>query len=200
MTLFEAAVNSVLKHEGGLVDHPDDPGGLTNMGISLRAHPHLGRAGIINMRREDAIEIYRRDYWAWIPDGLPNASAWFTFDTAVNSGVARARAFLREDESLTGLVSQRLAFLVTLPTWSTFGRGWSRRIAGVLADIGAWEKGEAGEGGGGQFGYVSKVVLHRFPLALRWAVLASARPDGTALLGEFKWRVRPGKLDVDRIA
>ena len=35
------ALETTLKHEGGLVDHKDDPGGLTNFGISKKAYPCL---------------------------------------------------------------------------------------------------------------------------------------------------------------
>ena len=36
MSHFEKAVEKVLEHEGGYVDHKADPGGATNYGISLR--------------------------------------------------------------------------------------------------------------------------------------------------------------------
>jgi lysozyme family protein len=198
VTLFDAAVRSVLKHEGGLADHADDPGGLTNMGISLRAYPHLGREGIINLRREDAIDIYRRDYWAGIPEHLPDEVRWFAFDTAVNSGLARARAWLEEDATLLALVSRRLTFLAGLSTWHSFGRGWTRRIAGVLADINAWERG----GPEGKAGRADRLVLTNLLPAERWAVLWSTRtPSGqleTVLRGRFAWRVRDSRIDVRR--
>lgn len=60
MALFEPAVEYVLANEGGLVNNSADPGGLTNFGISQTEYPHLD---IRELSREDAIEIYRRDYW-----------------------------------------------------------------------------------------------------------------------------------------
>ncbi|MDQ3232263.1 MAG: hypothetical protein M3Q07_10615 [Pseudobdellovibrionaceae bacterium] len=46
---FQEAVRLILELEGGgrLVSHPDDPGGLTKYGISLRSHPELGAEGKI---------------------------------------------------------------------------------------------------------------------------------------------------------
>src|SRR5689334_6646940 len=78
----------VIGHEGGLVDDPRDPGGLTRYGISKRAYPG---EDIQNLTLERAKELYRRDYWAPIKgDELPNALGLCLFDMAVNSGPAQA--------------------------------------------------------------------------------------------------------------
>ncbi|PZN06451.1 MAG: hypothetical protein DIU69_13250, partial [Bacillota bacterium] len=61
---FLRAVDVVLKHEGGLSEHPSDPGGITHWGISLRSYPELGEEGIRNLTREQAAEIYYRDFYA----------------------------------------------------------------------------------------------------------------------------------------
>lgn len=81
MSQFNKAIETILKHEGGLVDHPDDPGGITNYGISLRwaLREHRSVAGdslfdvdgdgdvdgddIRSMPRETAVEIYRIAIW-----------------------------------------------------------------------------------------------------------------------------------------
>jgi lysozyme family protein len=60
---FDAAVEIVLAHEGGLADDSADPGGITNFGISLRSYPELGSAGIRALTPEQARAIYRRDWW-----------------------------------------------------------------------------------------------------------------------------------------
>ncbi len=57
---FRYAVEMVLQHEGGYVNDPSDPGGETKYGISKRSYPHLD---IANLTREEAIAIYRRDWW-----------------------------------------------------------------------------------------------------------------------------------------
>lgn len=61
LTSFQrnAICSGVVDREGLLVDHPDDPGGLTKYGISQRAYPNLD---IRNLTRADAIHIYQRDY------------------------------------------------------------------------------------------------------------------------------------------
>lgn len=57
---FLKCVKIILLNEGGLVDHPDDPGGLTNRGIARMFYPDLD---IRNLTPEKATEIYYTDYW-----------------------------------------------------------------------------------------------------------------------------------------
>ena len=188
-SLWEAAIASVLKHEGGYVHHSSDPGGETNWGISKRAHPHLD---IKNLTRDQAVEIYRDTYWSQVPEHLPDEVRWFAFDVAVNSGVGRMRGWLNEDQTLVGLAAIRLKFLASLGTWDVFGKGWTRRVAGVLDDIRAWQLTRVSTDMDAPH-VAHTVVLHGFPLALRWAVLTRAPAE---LRGSFVWRSRGDKLDV----
>ncbi|OUM99991.1 MAG: hypothetical protein BAA04_01715 [Firmicutes bacterium ZCTH02-B6] len=94
---FQEAVETVLRHEGGLVDHPNDPGGVTKYGISLRAFPHLGREGIINLTVDQAKDIYFHHYWrpnryAEIQDPAVSTKV---FDLAVNVGAVNANRILQ---------------------------------------------------------------------------------------------------------
>jgi lysozyme family protein len=57
---FVIAIKKTLAHEGGLSDNPSDPGGVTNFGISQRAHPEVD---VRSLTAEQAVEIYRREYW-----------------------------------------------------------------------------------------------------------------------------------------
>lgn len=57
---FRYAVEVVLRHEGGYVNDPADPGGETKYGISKRSYPYID---IASLTREQAIQIYRRDWW-----------------------------------------------------------------------------------------------------------------------------------------
>ena len=85
---FDTAFDKLIAHEGGYVDHPSDPGGATNFGISQRSYPG---EDIRNMTLERAKLIYRRDFWG--PAGcesVPEAIRVDLFDMAVNSGVSRA--------------------------------------------------------------------------------------------------------------
>ncbi len=94
---FNRAVAAVLQNEGGLSDNPNDPGGLTNFGISLRSYPQLGAQGIRNLTAEAASAIYFRDFWQ--PLGLGNYQnqrlATHVLDMAVNAGSVIATALLQ---------------------------------------------------------------------------------------------------------
>ena len=124
----------------------------TNMGISAASYPHENIRG---MTRERAGQIYRRDYWNAVRgDDLPSGLDLVAFDSAVNSGVSRGAKWLQagvgaKQEGKIGPATiaaaraydtrtavnracdARLAFLRTLGTWPTFGKGWSRRVASV---------------------------------------------------------------------
>jgi lysozyme family protein len=156
---FEKSLEMVLRHEGGFVNHPDDPGGMTNKGITAAVlAAHLGRdvtaADMRNISDQTVATIYRRNYWdaarcSLMPDGLDYA----VFDFAVNSGVSRAVRMLQtilgvKADGVIGditanairstdtmdlieeLCTRRMAFLKGLRTWRTFGRGWTRRVMG----------------------------------------------------------------------
>lgn len=102
MSDFNEAVELVLRHEGGWVNDPDDPGGETNFGISKRQFPSLD---IKNLTREQAKEIYRKDYWLPLYDGIENQEvANSLFDMAVNAGVQTAIKLLQRtlNELLAG--------------------------------------------------------------------------------------------------
>lgn len=60
MARFDRAIEFVLSHEGELVHHSNDPGGLTKWGISKRQFPDVD---IARLTRDDAIALYRVHYW-----------------------------------------------------------------------------------------------------------------------------------------
>lgn len=94
VSAFERAIDFVFKWEGGYSNDPRDPGGETNFGISKRAYPN---EDIKNMTRTHAAELYKRDYWNVCDcDHLPPGLSLLVFDTAVNCGTKRARAWLAE--------------------------------------------------------------------------------------------------------
>jgi len=130
---FDAALEFVLRWEGGYVNDVRDPGGETNMGISKRAYP---REDIKGMTRERAAVLYKRDYWAKAGcDTLPPALALLVFDTSVNCGVASALAILRlARKAGAGLHAQtreytvrRIVRYASLAAFKTYGTGWVRR-------------------------------------------------------------------------
>lgn len=157
---FDTALAFVLRAEGGYVDHPADPGGATNMGITLktlaafRAQP-VTKDDVRVLGRAEAGQIYRARYWNAVRgDELPAGLDLAMFDLAVNSGPGRAvrllqRALRRAEDGRLGprllaalaevspqtliraLCAARRDFLRALPTFGTFGRGWLARVAQV---------------------------------------------------------------------
>lgn len=112
---FDFAIPRILRAEGfrpghtGLVDDPDDPGGPTNFGISLRALRKLGPIvgdfdgdgdvdadDIRSMTYDDAVTVYREHYWRDEFDSLNREVAYRLADHWVNAGpTAMARVAQR---------------------------------------------------------------------------------------------------------
>lgn len=102
---FNTIVLQTLKHEGGYVNDPRDPGGETNFGISKRSYPG---EDIKNMTKARAIEIYRRDFWEKPRINMlkDDALAGKVFDLGVNMGASRAiKCLQRGFNSLGGKLS-----------------------------------------------------------------------------------------------
>lgn len=154
---FERAVKHVLEYEGGLVDHPKDPGGVTKYGISLRAYPHLGADGIRNLTVEQAKAIYKKDYWdATKCSEIPSGMRLMLFDCAVNQGVGYAtKAFQTsvsakpdgaigprtlaaarsadEERAVQKFAFARYSRYSNNRNFNVFGMGWMRRLLAVTA-------------------------------------------------------------------
>ena len=94
MASFDKAIPTILAHEGGLVDDPKDPGGITNFGISQRQYPHLD---IKALTVDGVVIIYHRDYWLPVYDSILNQDvATKVFDLAVNMGHKAAHRLLQK--------------------------------------------------------------------------------------------------------
>ena len=158
---FDEALKRVLIHEGGYVNHPKDPGGATNKGVTQRVYDGyrdrmtLSRQSVRHIKSAEVAAIYRVQYWDAIRgDELPQGVDYSTFDAAVNSGVSQAAKWLQRALGVTadGAIGEatldaarnanapavinkacdlRLSMLRGLKTWGTFGKGWSRRVADV---------------------------------------------------------------------
>lgn len=92
----------ILVHEGGYVNHPDDPGGATNMGVIQRTYDGWRRRkglplqSVRNITKEEVVAIYKDQYWDKIwGDHLPNGLDYTLYDFAINSGPSRAVKFLQ---------------------------------------------------------------------------------------------------------
>jgi lysozyme family protein len=157
---YDAALARVLAHEGGYTDHPDDPGGPTNFGITISDYRKYVKrdasaADVRAMALDEAKAIYRAKYWdALCCDALPPGLDYAVFDYGVNSGIGRAVKVLQRllgvaDDGAIGpttlaaatnratpalieaICDERLRFLQSLRTWRVFGKGWGRRVADV---------------------------------------------------------------------
>jgi lysozyme family protein len=112
MAQFTKAIHKVLRHEGvvfgpdalpvagktGYVNHPDDPGGETNYGITLATARGAGYGGPMReIPYSVVLSIYRMLYWDRIHgDEIPDQEiAEEMFDTAVNCGVGTVAKFLQ---------------------------------------------------------------------------------------------------------
>lgn len=159
---FERAMTHVFAHEGGFVDHPLDPGGATNLGITLATlSAWRGRtvsvAEVRALTRTEATAIYRARYWDAVrADDLPAGLDYALFDYAIHSGPARAVRALQAivgvaTDGIVGpltlravaarstgaviaaLCDRRMSLLRRLSTFATFGRGWTSRVDAVRA-------------------------------------------------------------------
>lgn len=135
---FDQALKFVLEREGGYVNDAADPGGETNLGISKRAYPNLD---IRNLTPELAGMIYRSDYWnAAGCDALTPGMALVVFDSAVNVGVARAKAWLAEFPDAEDYLWHRLDYYRGLaaskPVLLKFLAGWCKRLVLLRSAIG----------------------------------------------------------------
>ena len=154
---FDDIFERLISHEGGYVNHPKDPGGETNWGVTIgtaRANGYLG--SMRSMTRSQAKDIYRTAYWERAKCSQYDSAIGFQmFDAAVNHGIGNAIRMLQRavkvaddgkvgkftldaiksnsvDDVLVLFNAERLEFYAKLNTFSSFGRGWTRRVAGNL--------------------------------------------------------------------
>lgn len=133
---------------------------MTNLGCTKRVweewvgHP-VDEKAMRALTPEDVAPLYKKKYWDAVRgDDLPDGVDYIVFDTAINSGPGRAIKFLQgcvgtdmdgalgpktmaavraadPKQLVEDYAKRRLSFLQDLPTWGTFGKGWSRRVAEV---------------------------------------------------------------------
>ena len=98
---FSEALEVILHHEGGYVNHPKDPGGMTNMGVTKRVYEEWVGYGVSehtmqNLKKEDVAPIYKKNYWDKVKgDDLPEGLDLCIFDFGVNAGTGRAAKYLQ---------------------------------------------------------------------------------------------------------
>lgn len=126
----------LLDWEGGVSDHPADPGGFTVRGITLRLVRALrldfdgdGRATRADLRamgEDDVVAVYRRQFWEAVSgDDFAGPVAFVVADAAVNQGPARAARFLQRAVGAAGGGSTAIG----RPTMWPPSSGSPRRLA-----------------------------------------------------------------------
>lgn len=99
---FNGLLKVILHHEGGFVNHPKDPGGMTNLGVTKKVYEEwVGREvseqEMRDLTKEDVAPIYRKNYWDRCKcDELPEGVDLMVFDFAVNAGPSRSVKHLQE--------------------------------------------------------------------------------------------------------
>ena len=153
---FDKCLKMLLSHEGGFVNHPDDPGGITNLGVTKKVYDEwIGRESTEQEMRDltpdDVGPIYKKNYWDRVKaDHLPSGVDWCAFDSAVNAGMSRPSQAIQRavgatqdgaigpatislimekdpEEIINYVYGVRQDFYKSLKTFETFGRGWTRR-------------------------------------------------------------------------
>jgi lysozyme family protein len=157
---WQKAFEQMLASEGGYVNHPSDPGGMTNLGVTKRVWEEwVGRESnekeMRSLTSEMVEPLYKRKFWdACKCDELPSGIDYLVFDFAVNAGVGRSAKILQTAVGVTpdgGIGPVTLAAVNAIPeaelvekfsqakedfyrslnTFETFGKGWLNRVAAV---------------------------------------------------------------------
>lgn len=99
---FDESYGRVLVYEGGFSNHPRDPGGATNKGVTQRVYDGyrrrkgLSTQSVRYISNAETREIYREQYWdAARCNALPVGVNFAVFDGAVNSGVGQSVKWLQ---------------------------------------------------------------------------------------------------------
>tara|TARA_R100001443_G_scaffold36974_1_gene50756 strand:- start:665 stop:1174 length:510 start_codon:yes stop_codon:yes gene_type:complete len=149
---FDECLKMLLHHEGGYVNHPKDPGGETNLGVTKRVYEKWGGTkDMKDLTVEDVAPIYKENYWNRCKcDDLESGVDWVVFDWAVNSGTGRSAKAIQKicgasqdgaigPKTLALIKTQNTEYVIeefgkirqnfyeSLKTFDTFGKGWTRR-------------------------------------------------------------------------
>ena len=154
---YDKCLETILHHEGGYVNHPEDPGGETNLGVTKRVYQEWGGTkDMKDLTFDDVAPIYKKNYWDKMKcDDLPSGLDLCVFDFGVNAGPGRAAKYLQTligtvadggigpntlaklkeytdktgvKETITNYQNERQGYYEKLSTFKTFGRGWTRRV------------------------------------------------------------------------
>ena len=159
-TNWKRSFELMLQSEGGFVNHPSDPGGMTNLGVTKATWENwVGResneAEMRGLTPEKVEPLYKKKYFDAVRgEELPMGLDYLMFDFAVNAGAGRAIKTLQTAVGVTpdgGFGPMTMAavqsvdpnelierfsqakedFYRSLTTFATFGKGWLNRVADV---------------------------------------------------------------------
>ena len=120
---YQQCLEMILHHEGGYVNHPEDPGGATNLGVTKRVYEEwVGRTVTLDKMEQlqvsDVAPIYKKNYWDRVKgDQLPSGLDLCVFDFGVNAGTGRAAKYL---QSMVGATADGAIGPATLRAVDTF--------------------------------------------------------------------------------
>jgi lysozyme family protein len=152
---FKECLELVLKSEGGWVNHPSDPGGETNLGVTKRVweewvgHPV---ESLKNLTKDQVAPLYEQRYWRpCYGEVLPRGLDLIVFSMGVNAGPGRSvkllqssigclpdgvigpatRGVIRDSNTATLIAKfseTRREYYKSLKTFPMFGKGWFARV------------------------------------------------------------------------
>ena len=154
---WQKSFELMLKSEGGFVNNPADPGGMTNLGVTKATwESWVGRPSdekeMRSLTPEKVEPLYKRKFWdACDCDLLPDGLDYLVFDFAVNAGIGRSVKTLQScvDATMDGQIGkntlgavsnfpvdvvifkfsdEKVKYYKQLPTFPTFGKGWLARV------------------------------------------------------------------------
>jgi lysozyme family protein len=131
---FERIIQFTLRWEGGshVTHDPDDPGGTTKFGIAQRSHPDVD---IESLTEDQAISLYKIDYWDKVAQGNDDDLDMVSFDTSVNCGVHRVLNWLPECGNWEDMIKCRRQHYINVitenPKEVKFKDGWENRVVAL---------------------------------------------------------------------
>ena len=157
---WQKSFELMLKSEGGFVNHPSDPGGMTNLGVTKATWEswvvrEVDEAEMRGLTADKVEPLYKERYFDAVRgDELPTGLDYLMFDFAVNAGAGRAIKILQAavgvtpdggfgpitmaavqavdpNELIERFSQAKEDFYRSLTTFSTFGKGWLNRVADV---------------------------------------------------------------------
>jgi lysozyme family protein len=152
---FQECLDLVLKSEGGWVNHPSDPGGETNLGVTKRVwEEYVGHPvdSLKKLTKDDVAPLYELKYWRpCYCEVLPRGLDFVVFSMGVNAGPGRSVKLLQQSIGCVpdGVIGPRTRELISssngatliakfsetrreyyrsLKTFPIFGKGWLNRV------------------------------------------------------------------------